>query len=71
MIRTAFIAAAIGTSFALAACGPVTGKPASGISSSAPDAVESAAGGNTGGGANKFTPAEVTPGTPAGANKQP
>jgi hypothetical protein len=46
-----------------------TGKPASGISSSAPDAVQSAAGGATGGGANAFTKEQISPGSPAGANQ--
>ncbi len=59
------LTAAVLTGLTLTACGAVTGPPASGISSSAPDAVQSAASGATGGGANKFTPAQVSPGSPA------
>lgn len=72
MQRTSMLILA-GAALAVSGCAywHPTGKPASGISSSAPDAVESAAGGHTGGGANQFTPAQVTPGTPAGANQQP
>jgi hypothetical protein len=58
------LALLIGSVFALSACGP----PASGITSSAPEAVKSAASGSTGGGANQFTPAQISPGSPAGAN---
>ena len=56
------VAAALG----LSACNGMMGKPASGVSSSAPNAVSSAASGTTGGGANAFTNQQVTPGSPAG-----
>ena len=58
----------VGAAFGLAACSHPTGKPASGVSSSAPNAVSSAASGTTGGGANAFTGPQVSPGSPAGAN---
>ena len=59
---------AVGAAFGLSACAATTGKPASGVSSSAPNAVSSAASGTTGGGANAFTGPQVSPGSPAGAN---
>jgi hypothetical protein len=65
MLRIGVWVVLIGAGLGLAACGRATGPAASGISSSAPNAVESAASGETGGGANKFTPAQVTPGSPA------
>ena len=65
MRKVGLLVLAMGFGLGLTACGRPTGPPASGIASSAPEAVESAAGGATGGGANKFTPAQVTPGTPA------
>ena len=58
----------VGVAFGVSACANVTGKPASGVSSSAPNAVSSAASGTTGGGANAFTGPQVSPGSPAGAN---
>lgn len=68
MRRTAMIALLIASPLALAGCNGRSGPAASGLSSSAPNAVSDAAGGTTGGGDNKFTKAQVTPGTPAGAN---
>ncbi len=49
------------TALALAACGPVTGPPATGAGSSAPNAVEQAKGGNAGGGAAANTKGNVDP----------
>ena len=57
-----------GAALGLSACNSMMGKPASGVSSSAPNAVSSAASGTTGGGANAFTGPQVSPGSPAGAN---
>ena len=55
--------AVLGLSLGLGGCarstvGKVTGPPTGGAQSSAPDAVDQASGGVTGGGANKFSPAE-------------
>lgn len=47
----------------LASCGKVTGPPATGAGSSAPDAVESAKGGSPGGGAAPNTNGNVDPQT--------
>lgn len=68
MKRTALLVLLTGTALGLSACGRPTGKPVSGINSSAPNAVSSAAGGTTGGGANAFTKEQISPGTPAGQN---
>ncbi len=68
MRRTTMIALAIASPLALAACHGQTGPASSGLGSSAPNAVSSAAGGDAGGGDNRFTREQVTPGTPAGAN---
>ena len=68
MKRAALLALLAGAAAGLSACGRPTGKPVSGINSSAPNAVSSAAGGTTGGGENAFTKQQLSPGTPAGQN---
>ena len=54
MHKFALVALMLAGSVALAACGHVTGPPATGANSSAPNAVDEAHGGVTGGGANAF-----------------
>ena len=68
MKKSGLVTLLVTAAFGLSACGNMTGKPASGVSSSAPNAVSSAASGTTGGGANAFTGPQVSPGSPAGAN---
>jgi hypothetical protein len=68
MQRAGLLALLMGAALGLSACAYVTGKPISGINSSAPEAVKSAASGATGGGSNQFTHAQISPGSPAGAN---
>ncbi len=68
MKQTTLLTLLTATALGLSACGQPTGKPVSGINSSAPNAVSSAAGGTTGGGENAFTKQQISPGTPAGQN---
>ena len=54
MARAPGLALGLLASLTLAACGAVTGPPASGANSSAPEAVQQAHGGDPGGGSNAF-----------------
>ncbi len=63
MVKIWTWAAMVSAVLALAACGPVTGPPATGAGSSAPNAVEQAKGGNTTGGAAANTKGNVDPQT--------
>ena len=58
------MATMLAAALALAACGRVTGPPATGAASSAPNAVEQAKGGNVGGGAPANANGNVDPVVP-------
>lgn len=70
MARSGLLALLMGAALVLSGCAywHPTGKAVSGINSSSPNAVQSAASGSTGGGENQFTHAQISPGSPAGAN---
>ena len=63
MINSKTLAALVIAGLGLASCGPVTGPPATGAGSSAPNAVEQAKGGNPGGGAPANANGNVDPQT--------